>query len=147
MKTLKNVNVRLTWPTSNVRPGRYASFTLTDQESGTRIAEFTMDIENFAGLMANSGGDTHDLEMVDEVGYSRLDKKMIVEQIPVPAEFLKKIDYKVREATDEMLSWSNWKLRANGGDWDSMEWRNTNAGWILLARKWVSSEEAEDKEV
>jgi hypothetical protein len=134
MKHLRDIEVRLGWPTGGGREGNWADLVITDRVSGNVILDFELSGEQVAGLLANRGARVS-AELCGPAQYERMGMKLEVGS--VETEFT---NASVREPHAAMNVAALEQLKENGGEWDEASWYRHNYGWGLHTRRWIEDD-------
>lgn len=127
------VRVHMVHPTSSFGDG-WTELYIEDVDSGMPIVHLQLDHEEFWRLLGSTDV-TVPAFIIRPEYRDRLGKELIVQSFPVP----KTIQTTYRgEVTEQLAKWAEHVQLSEG--WDDVEPRNTNEGWILVCRRYVSKE-------
>jgi hypothetical protein len=127
-----DVEVRLSFLSSNMRGDHCSVLTITDNASRSRFVELELTPNMLSSILASAGAVTK-AEVLDPEHYSRVGKNLVVSRIDLPKDKFRL----EREVTDEMREFAqNVLIQSDDPSWTSYDWRRTNSGWDLHVRRY-----------
>lgn len=129
-----NTDIRLSYPSSNMPPYKWAELTITDRDSGIRIAEIRLDEKQLFDLFSGLGAQGVVGDFIGESYYKNIGRQYVFKKIELPDDRFKWEN----EVTTEMETFGVNEMVAAG--FTSYRWTKHNYGWGLGISNYMDKE-------